>query len=135
MNHSNTLAPAPGIGPATSSSDPVKVYPLRDLSTMLRRNIKNQLRDKVAVLAIIGIPVLFLLLFNYVFGGALKHSVIGFRATNYVDYLLPGLIIMTAASQLIGTSTMTSIDMTGGIFNRFRTMAIYRPSILLARVL
>jgi len=115
--------------------DSVKVYPLRDMSTMLRRNIKNQLRDKVAVFAIIGIPVLFLLLFNYVFGGALKGSVTIAGSHNYVDYLLPGLIIMTAASQLIGTSTSTSVDMTGGIFNRFRTMAIYTPSIHIARVL
>lgn len=112
-----------------------RVHPLRDMGTMLRRNIKNQLRDKVAVLAIIGFPVLFLLLFNYVFGGALKQSVSIAGAHNYVDYLLPGLIIMTAASQLIGTSTQTSVDMTGGIFNRFRTMPIYTPSILLARVI
>ncbi|MFC6085310.1 ABC transporter permease [Sphaerisporangium aureirubrum] len=113
----------------------VRVYPLRDLSTMLRRNIKNQLRDKVAVGAIIGIPVLFLLLFNYVFGGALGDTVKAGGSGSYVNYLLPGLIIMTAASQLIGTSTLTSVDMTGGIFNRFRTMAIYTPSILVARVL
>jgi ABC-2 type transport system permease protein len=113
----------------------VKVYPLRDVSTMLRRNIKNQLRDKVAVFAIIGIPVLFLLLFNDVFGGALEGSVTSAGSHSYLDYLLPGLIIMTAASQLIGTSTSTSVDMTGGIVNRFRTMAIYPPSILVARVL
>jgi len=114
---------------------PVTVYPLRDVVTMLRRNIKDQLRDKVAVVAIIGIPTLFLLLFNYVFGGALKGSVTVAGAHNYIDYLLPGLIIMTAASQLIGTSTSTSVDMTGGIFTRLRTMAIYTPSLLLARVL
>jgi ABC-2 type transport system permease protein len=132
-NHNTTRCPS-----ATVAARPfvsINVHPLRDLSTMLRRNIKNQLRDKVAVLAIIGIPVLFLLLFNYVFGGALKGSVPIRGTHNYVDYLLPGLIIMTAASQLIGTSTQTSVDMTGGIFTRFRTMAIYTPSILLARVL
>jgi ABC-2 type transport system permease protein len=107
---------------------------MRDMATMLRRNIRSQLRDKVAVLAIIGFPVLFLLLFNYVFGGALRQSVGIGGAHNYVDYLLPGLIIMTAASQLIGTSTQTSVDMTGGIVNRLRTMPIHTPSILLARV-
>ena len=58
-----------------TSHVPVKVYPLRDTSTMLRRNLKQEMRDKVAVLAIIGIPVLFLLLFVYVFGGALSNSV------------------------------------------------------------
>jgi hypothetical protein len=80
----------------------VRVYPLRDTSTMLRRNIKQELRDKVAILAIIGIPVLFLLLFVYVFGGALKDSVRLASAPAYIDYVLPGLIIMTAAAGLIG---------------------------------
>lgn len=120
-----TETPAPGR---------IKVYPLRDTRTMLRRNIKQQLRDKVAVFAIIGIPVLFLLLFVYVFGGALQHSVSGVAAKNYVNFVLPGLIVMTCAAELIGISTQTSVDMTAGIINRFRTMPIYRPSILIARV-
>lgn len=117
------------------SPAPITVYPWQDLRTMLRRNIRSQLRDKVAVCAVIGIPVLFLLLFNYVFGGALKRSVSIDGSHNYVDYLLPGLIIMTAASQLIGTATSTSVDMTGGIFTRFRTMPLYTPALLCARVL
>jgi ABC-2 type transport system permease protein len=119
---------------ATRPTGAVKVYRLRDTGTMLRRNIKQQLRDKVAVFAILGIPVLFLLLFVYVFGGGLKQSVTGVAADNYVNYVLPGLIIMTAAAELIGTSTQTSVDMTAGIINRFRTMPIFRPSILIARV-
>jgi ABC-2 type transport system permease protein len=122
-------------GVATVPSGPVKVYPLRDTATMLRRNLKQQLRDKVAVAAIIGIPVLFLLLFVYVFGGALEQSVTGVAADNYVNYVLPGLIIMTAAAELIGTSTQTSVDMSAGIISRFRTMPIFQPSILIARVL
>jgi ABC-2 type transport system permease protein len=101
---------------------------------MLRRNIKQEMRDKVAILAIIGIPVLFLLLFVYVFGGALKASVGPASAPSYVDYVLPGLIIMTAAAGMIGISTQASVDMTVGIIDRFRTMAIFRPSILIARV-
>src|SRR5215470_857108 len=112
----------------------IKVFPLRDTSTMLRRNVKQQMRDKVAILAIIGIPVLFLLLFVYVFGGALKGSVKLAGAPAYVDFVLPGLIVMTAAAGLIGISTQTSVDMTVGIIDRFRTMAIFRPSILIARV-
>jgi ABC-2 type transport system permease protein len=134
MTNPGTFAPA---AEATAVARPpvsVKIYPLRDTSTMLRRNLKNQLRDKVAVFAILGIPVLFLLLFVYVYGGALRHSVTGAGAANYVNYVLPGLIIMTAAAQLIGTSTLTSVDMTAGIINRFRTMPIFQPSILIARV-
>jgi ABC-2 type transport system permease protein len=112
----------------------VRVYPLRDTSTMLRRNIKQELRDKVAIGAIIGIPVLFLLLFVYVFGGALKDSVQSPSTPAYIDYVLPGLIVMTAAAGLIGISTQASVDMTAGIIDRFRTMAIFRPSILIARI-
>ncbi|MBO0820301.1 MAG: ABC transporter permease [Nocardiopsaceae bacterium] len=122
-----TLATAGGPAPA-------KVYRLRDITTMLRRNLKQELRDKVAALAIIGIPVLFLLLFVYVFGGALTDSVKLSGAHTYVDYVLPGLIIMTAAAGLIGISTQTSVDMTAGIIDRFRTMAIFRPAILIARI-
>jgi ABC-2 type transport system permease protein len=135
VTSSDTTRQSPAAITIPHSSASTRVYPLRDMSTMLRRNIKNQLRDKVAVFAIIGIPVLFLLLFNYVFGGALARSVTTAGSHNYVNYLLPGLVIMTAAAQLIGTSTSTSVDMTGGIFNRFRTMPIYTPSILVARVL
>ena len=112
----------------------VRVYPLRDTATMLRRNVRQELRDKVAIGAIIGIPVLFLLLFVYVFGGALKGAVKLPGAAPYVDYVLPGLIIMTAAAGLIGISTQASVDMTAGIIDRFRTMAIFRPSILIARI-
>jgi ABC-2 type transport system permease protein len=135
MTHPNAIDGSPVGLALVRPSLSVSVYPLRDMATMLRRNIKNQLRDKVAVLAIIGIPVLFLLLFNYVYGGSLRASVPIGGSHTYIDYLLPGLIIMTAGSQLIGTSTQTSVDMTGGIYTRFRTMAIYAPSILLARVI
>jgi ABC-2 type transport system permease protein len=134
MTNSGTIAPSAGAVAVPRPPAAVQVYPLRDMFTMLRRDIKNQFRDKVAVSAIIGIPVLFLLLFVYVFGGALKSSVTAVGANSYVDYVLPGLIIMTVAAGLIGTSTLTSVDMTEGIINRFRTMAIFRPSILIARV-
>lgn len=117
-----------------TNSQAVKRYPLRDTSTMLRRNVRQEMRDKVAIAAIIGIPVLFLLLFVYVFGGALKGSVQRAGTPAYVDFVLPGLIIMTAAAGLIGISTQTSVDMTVGIIDRFRTMAIFRPAILIARV-
>ena len=134
MTNREAVVPSAEAVATAGRSGPVKVYPLRDTSTMLRRNVKQEMRDKVAILAIIGIPVLFLLLFVYVFGGALKDSVKLAGAHTYVDYVLPGLIIMTAAAGLIGISTQTSVDMTVGIIDRFRTMAIFRPSILIARV-
>ena len=134
MTNHHTVVPSAGTLAAPARPAPVKVYPLRDTWTMLRRDLRQEMRDKVAVFAIIGIPVLFLLLFVYAFGGALEDSVKLAGAPSYVDYVLPGLIIMTAAAGLIGISTQTSVDMTAGIIDRFRTMAIFRPSILIARV-
>jgi ABC-2 type transport system permease protein len=115
----------------------IATYAVSDTVTLLRRNLKNNLRYKTAAIAIVGIPVLFLLLFVYVFGGALGTAVTDMAngSTNYVDYVLPGLIVMTAATGSLGAATSTSVDMTEGIIARFRTMAIFRPSILIARVI
>jgi ABC-2 type transport system permease protein len=112
-------------------------YAVSDTVTLLRRNLKNNLRYPTTAIAIVGIPVLFLLLFVYVFGGALGTAVTTMAngSTDYVDYVLPGLLIMTAATGSLGTAASTSVDMTEGIIARFRTMAIFRPSILIARVI
>ncbi|MFI2784163.1 ABC transporter permease [Streptomyces sp. ALB3] len=112
-------------------------YALADSNTLLRRNIKNQLRYPTTAISIVGIPVLFLLLFVYVFGGVLGTGVspLPDGNTDYVNYVLPGLIIMTAATGSLGTAVSTSVDMTEGIIARFKTMAIFRPSILIARVI
>lgn len=115
MTNHDAVVPSAKAVATPRRSGSVKVYPLRDTATMLRRNLRQELRDKVAILAIIGIPVLFLLLFVYVFGGALTQSVKLAGSRTYVGYVLPGLIIMTAAAGLIGISTQTSADMTVGI--------------------
>jgi ABC-2 type transport system permease protein len=112
-------------------------YAAADSATLLRRNIKNQLRYPTTAISIVGIPVLFLLLFVYVFGGVLGTGITPMPdgSTHYVNYVLPGLIIMTAATGSLGTAVSTSVDMTEGIIARFKTMAIYRPAILIARVI
>ncbi|PPS71768.1 ABC transporter permease [Streptomyces sp. MH60] len=111
-------------------------YAVADSATLLRRNIKNQLRYPTTALSIVGIPVLFLLLFVYVFGNVLGEGVAPLGGgDDYVNYVLPGLIIMTAATGSLGTAVSTSVDMTEGIIARFKTMAIFRPAILIARVI
>jgi ABC-2 type transport system permease protein len=80
-------------------------------------------------------PVIFLLLFVYVFGGALGAAASGAAHGNYVNYVVPGLVAMTTATGAVGTSTSVSVDMTEGIVTRFRTMAIFRPAFLIARVI
>ena len=119
---------------SAGKAEPVRYYPMRDTLTLLRRNLKNQLRDKVGLLAIIAIPTLFLLLFVYVFGGALGKTTVNLGAHRYVDYVLPGLIIQTAAAGLIGVATHSAMDMTEGFVSRLRTMPVFSYAILLARV-
>jgi ABC-2 type transport system permease protein len=81
-----------------------------------------------------GMPIIFLLLFVYVFGGTLGAGIGGARA-EYVNYVVPGVMLMTVASAAMGTAVSVATDMTEGIVNRFRTMAIARVSVLTGHVL
>jgi ABC-2 type transport system permease protein len=86
---------------------------------------------------LVGMPVVFLLLFVYVFGGTLGAGIGGpggGRAT-YVEYVTPGILLMAVAAGSAGTAISVATDMTEGIVARFRTMAIYRPSVLAGHVL
>ena len=66
-------------------------------------------------------PIMFLLLFTYVFGGAIVGSTHG-----YLQYALPGLLVMTVVFATLGTGLMLNQDITGGVFDRFRTLPIAR---------
>ncbi|MEV4655969.1 ABC transporter permease [Micromonospora sp. NPDC049301] len=108
----------------------------RDSSTMLRRNLLHMLRYPSMTLLLIGMPVIFLLLFVYVFGGTLGAGLgpTGDRA-EYANYVTPGILLITVASGAQGTAISVAMDMTEGIIARFRTMAIFRPSVLTGHVL
>jgi ABC-2 type transport system permease protein len=107
-----------------------------DSRVMLRRNLKHQLRYPSMTLMLVGMPIVFLLLFVYVFGGQLGAGLgaHGGRLA-YLNYVVPGLLIVTVAAAVQGTSIMVAMDMTGGIIDRFRTMAIARASVLTGHVL
>ena len=81
-------------------------------------------------------PIVILLLFVYVFGGQLGA---GLGADEgriaYLNYVVPGLLLITVAAAVQGTAIMVAMDMTGGIIDRFRTMAIARSSVLAGHVL
>ncbi len=111
-------------------------YAVRDSKTMLRRNLIHMLRYPIALM-LVGIPVILLLLFVYVFGGTLGAGlggVSGGRA-EYANYVLPGILLITVACAAQGTAISVAMDMTEGIIARFRTMAIFRPSVLTGHVL
>ena len=111
-------------------------YTLSDSRVMLRRNLKHQLRYPSMTLMLVGMPIVLLLLFVYVFGGQLGAGLGAHQGRHaYLDYVVPGLLLITVASAVQGTSIMVAMDMTGGIIDRFRTMAIARASVLTGHVL
>jgi ABC-2 type transport system permease protein len=112
-------------------------YSVADSATMLRRNLKHMQRYLSMTLQLIGMPVLLLLLFVYVFGGTLGSGLggaTGGRAA-YIQYLTPGILLLTVATAAQGTAISVAMDMTEGIIARFRTMAISRASVLTGHVL
>src|SRR6266566_3476436 len=112
-------------------------YAARDSATMLRRDLRHALRYPSMTLMLVGMPIVFLLLFVYVFGGTLGTGLggsSGGRAT-YLEYVTPGILLMTVAAAAQGTAISVAMDMTEGIIARFRTMAIFRPSVLTGHVL
>jgi ABC-2 type transport system permease protein len=112
-------------------------YAVSDSTTMLRRQLRHMLRYLSMTLMLVGMPIVFLLLFVYVFGGTLGAGLggpSGGRAT-YVQYVTPGILLMAVAATAQGTAISVAMDMTEGIIARFRTMAIFRPSVLTGHVL
>ncbi|MFF8617646.1 ABC transporter permease [Streptomyces sp. NPDC015350] len=111
-------------------------YAARDSRTMLRRNLKKALRYPSLTLTVVIMPIMMLLLFNYVFGRALGTGIsdLPTGSGEYIDYIAPGIILMAATSGALTTAISVCIDKTEGIVNRFRTMPISRASFLTGHV-
>jgi ABC-2 type transport system permease protein len=101
---------------------------MSDAMTMLRRNVRHTTRNPSALIMTIGLPVVLLLLFVGVFGGA-------FRQADYTNYVVAGVLLMTVGYGATTTALAVNRDMTAGIVDRFRTMAISRTSVLTGHVL
>jgi ABC-2 type transport system permease protein len=116
-------------------------YTATDSATMLRRNLRRLQRYPSMTLMLIGMPIVFLLLFVYVLGGQLSHGlgtayVAGHTGrAGYLNYVTPGILLVTIAAAVQGTAIVVAMDMTGGIIDRFRTMAIARSAVLTGHVL
>ncbi|MDL4815186.1 ABC transporter permease [Actinomadura opuntiae] len=106
---------------------------MRDSNTMVRRQLKRLIRYPSMTVQLIITPVILLLLFVYVLGGTLGNGLGGGRGA-YVNYVVPGILLMAAATAATGTAVMVATDMTEGIVARFRTMRISRASVLTGHV-
>jgi ABC-2 type transport system permease protein len=102
----------------------------RDSVTMTRRTLRHAVRYPVTMVVSVGVPVLLLLLFTGVFGGALKAGLGAAAHGAYVNYILPGILVMTAAYGSSVTALGVNRDSTEGIIGRFRTMAISPAAVL-----
>lgn len=106
---------------------------MSDALTMLRRNARHTRRDPTAVVMTIALPVFLLLVFVGVFGGALNAG-FGAPEGEYIDYLVPGILLTTVGYGAGQTAIAVNRDVTTGIIGRFRTMAISRASVLTGHV-
>jgi len=130
-----TTITAQRTAPGTSRQSHV----VADAITMLRRNLLHMVRyPGLSVFTIVG-PVVFLLLFVFVFGGTLGAGLPGVDPAGgreaYLAYVMPGILLITIAGTAGGTATTVAMDMTEGITARFRTMAISRAAVLAGHVL
>jgi ABC-2 type transport system permease protein len=110
----------------------------RDSATLTRRNLLHLVRYPSLTLMILGMPVVFLLLFVYVFGGTLGAGLPGAGSAepraDYLHYLTPAILVMTVVSVAQSTAILVAKDATEGIIDRFRTMAVARSAPLTAHV-
>jgi ABC-2 type transport system permease protein len=112
-------------------------YAVRDSGTMLRRDFRHSMRYPMMTITSVALPVFYLLLFVGVFGNTLRAGLgtVVPAGAHYVDYLAPGVIVLTGCASAEMTAVSVSTDMTEGIITRFRTMAIARTSVLTGQVL
>ena len=105
-------------------------YFFSDSAVLLGRSLRHVTRSLDTIITTAIMPIAFMLLFVYVFGGAIKSG-----SASYVSYVLPGILLITVASGISYTAYRLFLDMKSGIFERFHSMPIARSSVLWAHVL
>src|SRR5258708_34278655 len=110
----------------------MSTYAVTDAATMLRRDFLHLRRYPIMTISGIGTPTVMLLLFVFVFGGAMRSS-LGVGAS-YINYLVPGILMMTLGSGCAATAIGINNDKTKGILARFRIMRTSLASVLPGRL-
>src|SRR5918994_4961823 len=101
-----------------------------DTAVLQGRSLRHVARSLDTIITTAIMPIAFLLLFVYVFGGAIETG-----SNSYVTYLLPGILLITIASGISYTAFRLFGDLQSGIFERFQSLPIARPGVLWAHVL
>ncbi len=105
-------------------------YFFSDTTVLLGRSLRHIIRSADTIITTVITPVAMMLMFVYVFGGAIDIGPV-----QYIDYMLPGILLITIASGIAYTTLRLYTDMTSGIFERFQSMPIARSGVLWAHVL
>ncbi len=108
----------------------MNTYFFGDAAVLTGRSLRHITRSADTIITTTIIPIAFMLLFVYVFGGAIKSG-----SASYVTSLLPGILLITVASGISYTAFRLFLDMKSGIFERFQSMPIARSSVLWAHVM
>ena len=108
----------------------VKKHFFSDMGVMLGRSMRHIFRSMDTIITVTIMPIAFMLLFVYVFGGAIQTG-----TDNYVNYLLPGILLIAIASGISYTAYHLFLDLQRGIFERFHSMPIARSAVLWGHVL
>jgi len=106
-------------------------HAIADTGALTGRSLRHVLRSPDTIITTAVTPVAIMLLFVYVFGGAIDTGSGG----SYIDYMLPGVLLITIASGVAYTAYRLFLDLQGGIVDRFQSMPIARSSVLWAHVL
>ena len=101
-----------------------------DTAVLTGRSLRHITRSPDTIITTVLTPIAIMLLFVYVFGGAISNG-----SGSYVRYLLPGILLITIASGVSYTAFRLFLDLQSGIFERFQSLPIARPSVLWAHVL
>src|SRR6266702_8054924 len=109
---------------------------VQDSATMLGREIKHSIRLlRLLIVSAVLVRVVMLLLFDYILGGTIGHGLgDAARGARYIDFLVPGILIMAVAGSCGPTAINVTMDMTGGFVDRIRTMAVSRGALLAGHV-
>jgi ABC transporter DrrB family efflux protein len=121
-----TIAPAGQGSPARA---------LSDIAVITRRNLLHTVRLPEVLVLSASMPVIFILMFTYVFGGAIQAALPPAAAGRYVNWLLPGLLAQFALFGGAGTASGLAEDLTNGVIDRFRSLPMTRSAVLAGRTL
>lgn len=121
-----TTAPVPRVGVRRTVSD---------ISVLTKRNVLRNVRLPQLVLFATVQPVMFLLLFTYVFGGSIGESLGGAFDGKYVNFLLPGMLAQTAIFSASQTAVGLTEDLSAGVIDRFRSLPMARSAVLAGRTI